>query len=90
MRVAIRSLVMAFAFLVLLGAGSAYSEGEKEYWNGPGWYITCFWEFDEDIVAGPYSDEAVCNAVKWSDDEYCNYYCVYVDADNLEDYGHYY
>ncbi|MBI4825318.1 MAG: hypothetical protein HY807_02710 [Nitrospirae bacterium] len=85
----IRPLVLAFAFLVLIGAGLSYAEGEKEYWNGPGWYMTCVW-IDEDIIAGPYADDATCIGFLKSSDEWCDYYCVYVNDENLKDFVHYY
>lgn len=90
MRVTMKLWVLAFAFLVLAGPGSVYAEDAYEHWVGPGWYGTCDWGLDEDIAAGPFADEAACNADKPADDENCYYYCVYVDAGNLEDFEHYY
>lgn len=90
MRVRMRLWVLAFAFLALTVAGLAHAEGEKEHWNGPGWYVTCDLSIEVEIDSGPYVDEFTCKMVLPVYDEFCDYFCVYVNADNLKDYGHYY
>jgi len=68
--------------LALLGAvASATAEAEVK-WSGPGWYVEeTSMGFDYALVAGPYSDEASCNASKPADNDDYGYICINEPSD---------
>jgi hypothetical protein len=65
-------------FAGLLIAATAASAASK--WTAAGWYQIGDDFVDAWILAGPFGDEASCNATLPPDDDDGDYYCVYLDS----------